>query len=322
MNSHMMRALADMSKHGGNYFANIHVEGQRQKRLQEARVEAERIYGRNREDKLADVKSNREYVEGRDGIKRKQTLEDREIANEEARSRIDYQIDRNTETTIEKEERERKELESRKDIVTYYDSEGNPINFKKNDYGQLEEAEELEGLSETNPKGKAFKETDSQRRNNGYLIRMADSSNQMYKIAQEQGLDMSELNQQLTQYSDINMIKDPALRQYATNMADWVRSKLRKESGAVIGEKEAMDEIKTYFPFPGDTKADIKEKQRKRGIAEFSLGTEVHGTKYTKKQFVEDYGDPYGLFSKKKTNGRNQSQHPPDIQKILDASKE
>lgn len=31
---------------------------------------------------------------------------------------------------------------------------------------------------------------------------------------------------------------------------DWVRSKLRFESGAVIGDEEADEEIKTYFPMP------------------------------------------------------------------------
>lgn len=45
---------------------------------------------------------------------------------------------------------------------------------------------------------------------------------------------------------------------------DWVRAKLRKESGAVIGEEEMDREIKTYFPQPGDSPAVLQSKGRSR----------------------------------------------------------
>ena len=48
---------------------------------------------------------------------------------------------------------------------------------------------------------------------------------------------------------------------------DWVRSKLRKESGAVIGEQEMKDEIRTYFPQPGDTPEVIAQKEQARQVA-------------------------------------------------------
>lgn len=48
---------------------------------------------------------------------------------------------------------------------------------------------------------------------------------------------------------------------------DWVRSKLRKESGAVIGEQEMKDEIRTYFPQPGDTPEVIAQKAQARQVA-------------------------------------------------------
>lgn len=41
---------------------------------------------------------------------------------------------------------------------------------------------------------------------------------------------------------------------------DWVRAKLRKESGAVIGPKEMADEIITYFPQIGDDAATVEQK--------------------------------------------------------------
>lgn len=48
---------------------------------------------------------------------------------------------------------------------------------------------------------------------------------------------------------------------------DWVRAKLRKESGAVIAEQEMEDEIRTYFPQIGDSDAVILQKARARKTA-------------------------------------------------------
>ena len=48
---------------------------------------------------------------------------------------------------------------------------------------------------------------------------------------------------------------------------DWIRSKLRSESGAVIGKDEMAAEFRLYFPQPGDSKAVIKQKQEARAIA-------------------------------------------------------
>ena len=45
---------------------------------------------------------------------------------------------------------------------------------------------------------------------------------------------------------------------------DWIRSKLRKESGAVIGEEEMMAEYKTYFPMPGDSAQVVAQKAQAR----------------------------------------------------------
>lgn len=49
---------------------------------------------------------------------------------------------------------------------------------------------------------------------------------------------------------------------------DWVRAKLRKESGAVIADDEMQREIETYFPQPGDSDAVIVQKQQARRMAE------------------------------------------------------
>lgn len=64
-----------------------------------------------------------------------------------------------------------------------------------------------------------------------------------------------------------NYITTPQGKLYRQAQEDWVRAKLRKESGAVIGADEMADEIKTYFPQPGDTQAVIAQKEQARKTA-------------------------------------------------------
>jgi hypothetical protein len=59
----------------------------------------------------------------------------------------------------------------------------------------------------------------------------------------------------------------PQQQQVRQAQEDWVRSKLRKESGAVIGDEEMSREIKTYFPQIGDSPQVIAQKTRARQIA-------------------------------------------------------
>lgn len=305
MKSGVLKALGIMAQSGGSYYGQVHVEGMRQKRIQEARAEAARLAAEKRGEVLEDRAEGREYAEEQAVIKR-------ERDNEDADARITNQIKQQDAATSRRIQALSAEKSKQGDLVTYFNKEtGEPVTYRVNPYGEMEEVEALKGFSDKDPAAKEFRETDSQRRNSGFLVRMADSSQQMDKIVEEQGLDMAALNKQLLQYSDINLIKDPALRQYATNMSDWVRSKLRKESGAVIGDKEALDEIKTYFPMPGDTKADIEEKRRKRGVAERSLYTEVLGSKATESGFVSEYRKP------REARGTKDQQHPDDIEADL-----
>lgn len=60
---------------------------------------------------------------------------------------------------------------------------------------------------------------------------------------------------------------------YKQAQEDWVRAKLRKESGAVIGANEMVDEVKTYFPQPGDTPATIQQKAASRIEAQRQMAT-------------------------------------------------
>jgi hypothetical protein len=59
----------------------------------------------------------------------------------------------------------------------------------------------------------------------------------------------------------------PQQQAYAQAAQQWVRAKLRKESGASIGEKEMADEIRTFFPQPEDGPLVRAQKREARALA-------------------------------------------------------
>lgn len=67
-------------------------------------------------------------------------------------------------------------------------------------------------------------------------------------------------------YAERSMMT-PEQQKYKQAQMDWVRAKLRKESGAVIGAQEMIDEVITYFPQPGDTPEVIDQKRASRDVA-------------------------------------------------------
>lgn len=66
---------------------------------------------------------------------------------------------------------------------------------------------------------------------------------------------------------------------YRQAQENWVRANLRKESGAVIGEGEMKDEIRTYFPQPGDKPETVAQKQLARQVTQQAMKTAA-GTSY------------------------------------------
>ena len=64
-----------------------------------------------------------------------------------------------------------------------------------------------------------------------------------------------------------NLGRSDERQQYHQAAEDWVRAKLRKESGAVIGDEEMAREIRTFFPVVGDSDAVIRQKSNAREIA-------------------------------------------------------
>ena len=62
-------------------------------------------------------------------------------------------------------------------------------------------------------------------------------------------------------------VSSPEQQQFRQLQEDWVRAKLRKESGAVIADEEMAREIRVYFPQPGDSPQVIKQKAAARARA-------------------------------------------------------
>ena len=61
-----------------------------------------------------------------------------------------------------------------------------------------------------------------------------------------------------------SLSQSPATQQYSQAARDWIRAKLRKESGAAIGVAEEENEFRTYFPVVGDSPAVIRQKAEAR----------------------------------------------------------
>jgi|TARA_B110000879_G_scaffold210092_1_gene299371 hypothetical protein len=68
-----------------------------------------------------------------------------------------------------------------------------------------------------------------------------------------------------------NSVVSPQFQQYKQAASDWIRAKLRKESGAVINPTEMDDEYNTYFPVYGDKSKVIAQKARARRVAESAM---------------------------------------------------
>lgn len=116
--------------------------------------------------------------------------------------------------------------------------------------------------------------SDAERTAKGFLDRMQESKSRLENITAK-GFDPSNLADNKKAGIPLvgNYMVSDNYQQYRQAAEDWVRAKLRKESGAVIGPKEMEDEIKTYFPQPGDSPETQKNKEKSRRQAERQMAT-------------------------------------------------
>jgi hypothetical protein len=74
-----------------------------------------------------------------------------------------------------------------------------------------------------------------------------------------------------------NYTRSPQYQQYKQAAEQWIRAKLRKESGAAIGNAEMAAEFVTYFPQPGDGPGVIESKAAAREQATRGMLAESRG---------------------------------------------
>jgi hypothetical protein len=130
------------------------------------------------------------------------------------------------------------------------------------------------------------KPTESEQKAYGFAQRM-EGANQITdelinKVIKE-GLDPTVLYQTPTSQAAGNVplvgeylrtkVTSPVQQQYRQAQENWVRANLRKESGAVISPNEMTDEIRNYFPQPGESAEVIQQKQLFRQIAQDAMKT-------------------------------------------------
>jgi hypothetical protein len=108
--------------------------------------------------------------------------------------------------------------------------------------------------------GSGGKPTEGQMGASGFATRMEAAEDIFSKIpaAQVPRFGMS------GQSSIMSYFRSPEGQMAKQAADDWIRSKLRKESGAVIGEEEMEAEYKTYFPMPGDSAQVVAQKAQAR----------------------------------------------------------
>lgn len=119
-------------------------------------------------------------------------------------------------------------------------------------------------------KAKVEKVTDAERMASGYVSRMEEAERLMDKTqgGQTPGI-LESLGGSSPFASNVlaNVARNPERQQYRQAQEDWVRSKLRKESGAVIAEEEMDREIRVYFPQLGDSSEVMAQKAKARAVA-------------------------------------------------------
>jgi hypothetical protein len=98
----------------------------------------------------------------------------------------------------------------------------------------------------------------------GFAARMIDAEKRIGEIGS--GAAVNELASGVAsvplvgEYAAQSLLRTDDQQKYKNAADEWIRSKLRLESGAAIGVDEMKQEYRTYFPQPGDSQAVIEQK--------------------------------------------------------------
>lgn len=131
--------------------------------------------------------------------------------------------------------------------------------------------------------------TEGQVKAGGYADRMEKAGSGFNSLVNE-GYDPSSIQQAIGEASPIlgNVMMSPEQQQGRQFADDWIRAKLREESGAVIADDEMEKEYEIYFPILGDSTAVISQKEKARKLATKNMAKQGGRTKKEIKG-AEDY---------------------------------
>lgn len=148
--------------------------------------------------------------------------------------------------------------------------DGKPILVRQDKQGNVTP---VEGFS---PKAGAPKSlTETQGKATGFAARMQDASKIIEPLeGKVSPLSVAAANQNgitgvISNYAAGKL--DPQSQLYQQAQENWVTANLRLESGAAIGKEEKEQEIRKWFPQPGDTQAKIQQKANARKVAERAM---------------------------------------------------
>jgi len=114
--------------------------------------------------------------------------------------------------------------------------------------------------------------TEGQLSGAGMLQRMTAAEEILRSVERETGLVAIPIDKTLLMGTGLEgYTLTPTEQRITQAQRDWVRAKLRKESGAVIGADEMADEIRTYFPQAGEGPEIVAQKAEARRRAEAQL---------------------------------------------------
>jgi hypothetical protein len=150
--------------------------------------------------------------------------------------------------------------------------------------------------------------TADERSAKGYLDRMVASEAELDKLVSEGFTPNAKDFYTAGEGAALNWMSSPKGQVWRQQQEDWVRAKLRRESGAAIPPEEMDREIKTYFPQPGDSKDVIEAKKRSRSMARQQFVTmagsaapsapnkPAGGAKYKVGQVIQHNGKRYQVI--------------------------
>jgi hypothetical protein len=137
---------------------------------------------------------------------------------------------------------------------------------------ETQEVDEIKAAVETDTKvikgTEKTKTTADEKVSLGYYNRMLGAEDNIDKLGDFNSASVWEQFKGMT-----NISASDELQQYRQAADDWIRAKLRRESGAVIAPQEMAKEYQIYFPRIGDGQKVIDQKQRARVEAENSMKT-------------------------------------------------